>query len=166
MGENDSKAGRRLRVITCGLFFATLSLVLLMVRYLRTGLEPFGVYGGIPAGVVMGIWYLAIWFRYVTKGKFVVQCESPGKFWVQFLVIVIILGSVLSALLIHITNRFPGVQALGLLGTFLLVGLTVFIVIATLGVYWLEHRYGKKLYVGGRNTSLKDKKPKDEQDNK
>lgn len=141
---------KRRRVATIALLCEIVVLICLTIRYLRVGFEVVGAYAGIALGVPMGIFYITIWFRSVKKGIFVVQCQAGWKFMVWFFVMVLIFA-IFAVVLGQIAHRYPDIDPAHLFGTALLVFMAVFNTIATAGIYWLEWRSGKKLYLARLN---------------
>lgn len=141
-----------IRVTYICLFGEILVVIILTIRYLTGTLEPLGIWAAIPMGAIAGIFFFVIWFRLAKKGISIPPTQyATKKFRATFLTTVIIFGILAGIVLALIAERLPAINVINLLVTVLLVSLAVFFAIGIAGLYWLEHHYGKKLYIAGRN---------------
>lgn len=125
--------------------------------------------GGAMCGVVLGVLLGGIALtrsQRLAQGGVFVDKMSPRERKVMFLIIwpLFIFGGI--ALAVVKNMYFAELEIGEASGTGLLFFIFVFSSVGVVGIYLLERRYGKKLYVGGRNASFKGQKPTDEQDNK
>jgi hypothetical protein len=135
-----------------GCVFGLVGSVLLLVnQYISKNVEPLGVYSGIPAGILGGVSISMIWGHYAKKGRFILGGnEDKFRFRIWHFGLVFALGAIIGLILIELSERYPEINVLNLITTFLIFGFASFFSVGLLAVYWLQWHYGKRFYLVGQ----------------
>jgi len=114
-------------------------------------IEVAGIYAGIIVGLVGGIFELINLGRSARKHEFTIVARHPKMTLVVSFIIIPIVTVSTVLILLRLKHYFPQINQTNernICITFLGVALAVYFVISTVGVYWLERRYGEKFYLG------------------
>ena len=142
---------KSIRVTLLCLFGEIFALVIIIIQYLTGTLELLGIWAAIPMGTIAAIFFLATFFRLAKKGISISpNRHATMRFRLTFFAAVIIFGILAGVVLSQIAQRHPVINLLSLLVTTLMAALAVFFAISIAGLYWLERRYGRKLYIARR----------------
>ena len=107
-----------------------------------------GIYAGIIVGLVGAIFMLIQLGRRARKHEFTIVSRNPKMARVVIFFIIIPIVTVSAALILLILKYyFAHINWGNIWITFVVVALVVGPLISTVGVYWLERRYGEKFYL-------------------
>ena len=116
---------------------------------IKSNIAVVGIYPGVIGGVVGGIFDCIYLVRRARKHAFTLVPRHPKMtLVVMFFIIVPIVTVSTAPIILRLKHCFPQIDGANVWVTFMLVAIAVYFVISTVGMYWLERRYGEKFYLG------------------
>lgn len=129
--------------------FSLMALVGILQRYLKGNLDVYGAVAGTVCGLMFSLIGLRRDFNLAKRGVFVDKMSRLERRIMFFIIFPIAI--VFGALMPFVQKKwFPEFNILNAHVTFLLFFAFVSGVIATLGICFLERRYGEKFYIAKR----------------
>ncbi len=112
------------------------------------GIEPFGILPGLILGIVAGVALIMIWQHYAKKGQFVFGRNSDTfRFRVWHFGLAGVFGFFAGIILIKLLEQYPKIDIINLLKTFLVFGCLGLFGLGTIGIFWIQGKYGKRFYL-------------------
>jgi hypothetical protein len=115
--------------------------------YFSGAIEPFGIWTGLILGTLAGCVIIMIWRNLAKKGQFIIG-ENTGtfRFRIWHFGILVVVGCFLGIIIAALLKQYPEIDIENLLATFLIFGWIGLFGPATLGIFWIQRKYGERFY--------------------
>jgi len=133
------------------IFGLTASILLSVNQCVSGNIESLGIWVGTTTGILGGAIIVTIWRHYAKKDRFVLGGnENQFRFRIWHFGLFFVLGAIIGPILGKLYERYPEINILNVILTFLVFGFVSFFAIGVLGIYWLQRQYGKRFYLAGQ----------------
>jgi hypothetical protein len=128
------------------------SLIVLGSFYFSGEIEPFGIWPGLIIGILAGVAIIMIWRNLAKKGRFVLgKTKDSFRFRLWHFGIFILIGFFIGIMINKLLEQYPEIDMKTLLATSFIFGCLGLFGIGTLGIFWIQRKYGERFYLSGRN---------------